>query len=84
MIEALKSDEIVEKAGGRFKLTVLIQRRLIQLMEGARPLVERHGRTDLEIVIEEILRDKITLEWDPASMDNRPGAIKKEKEEAFL
>ncbi len=62
MIEALKSDAIVDKVGGRFKLCALIQRRLIQLMEGARPLVEREGRSDLEVVIEEILQDKITLE----------------------
>lgn len=63
MIEALKSDEIVEKVGGKFKLTALIQRRLEQLLEGARPLVPRDGRTDLEIVIEEIMQDKITLEF---------------------
>ncbi len=63
MIEALKSDEIVEKVGGKFKLTALIQRRLGQLMEGARPLVARDGRTDLEIVVEEIMQDKITLEF---------------------
>jgi DNA-directed RNA polymerase subunit omega len=65
MIEALKSDKIVEKVGGRFKLCTLIQRRLVQLMEGARPLVERQGRSDLEIVIDEILHDKITLEYVP-------------------
>ena len=60
MIEALKSDEIVHKLGGRFKLTALIQRRLKELIiDGARPLVEREGRTDLELVIEEILQDKI-------------------------
>lgn len=64
MIEALKSEEIVDKVGGRFKLTALIQRRLQQLVEGARPLVERDGRTDLEIVIEEIMQDKITLAYD--------------------
>lgn len=64
MIEALKSEEIVDKVGGRFKLTALIQRRLQQLVEGARPLVDRDGRTDLEIVIEEILQDKITLSYD--------------------
>ncbi|MEQ8769622.1 MAG: DNA-directed RNA polymerase subunit omega [Phycisphaerales bacterium] len=64
MIEALKSDEIVAKAGGRFKLCTLIQRRLEQLIEGARPLVEREGRSDLELVIEEILQDKITLTFD--------------------
>ncbi len=62
MIEALKSDEIVEKVGGKFKLCALIQRRLVQLLEGARPLIARDGRTDLELVVEEILQDKITLE----------------------
>ncbi|MEZ6242116.1 MAG: hypothetical protein R3B57_03650 [Phycisphaerales bacterium] len=65
MIEALKSDEIVNKAGGRFKLCTLIQRRLCELMEGARPLVERDGRSDLELVIEEILQDKIALAESP-------------------
>ena len=64
MIEALKSDEIVRKMGGRFKLTTLIQRRLRELIiDGARPLVERNGRTDLEVVIDEILQDKIILEY---------------------
>lgn len=65
MIEALKSDEIVKKVGGRFKLTSLIQRRRLELLEGARPLVERRqGMTDMEVVIEEILQDKITLDTD--------------------
>ncbi len=68
MIEALKSDEIVEKVGGKFKLTALIQRRLEQLLEGARPLVARDGKSDLEIVVEEIMQDKITLEF----IDNAP------------
>lgn len=75
MIEALKSEEIVDKLGGRFKLTALIQRRLQQLVEGARPLIDRQGRTDLEVVIEEILQDKITLAFDdqPASSGS-PGS----------
>ncbi len=64
MIEALKSDEIVHKLGGRFKLTALIQKRLKELIiDGERPLVDRDGRTDLELVIEEILQDKITPEY---------------------
>ncbi|MEM1329692.1 MAG: DNA-directed RNA polymerase subunit omega [Planctomycetota bacterium] len=61
MIEALKSEEIVNAAGGRFKLTVLVQRRLVELMDGARPLVEREGRSDLELVIEEVRQGKIAL-----------------------
>lgn len=62
MIEALKSEEIVDKVGGRFKLCALVQKRLGQLMDGARPLVEREGRSDLEIVIEEILLDRIGID----------------------
>jgi DNA-directed RNA polymerase subunit omega len=68
MIEALKSDTIVDKVGGRFKLTALIQRRLAELIDGARPLVERNGRSDFEVVIEEILQDKITIDWDASSI----------------
>ncbi len=68
MIEALKSDEIVEKLGGRFKLTALIQRRLGEIIHGARPLVEREGRSDLEVVIEEILQDKITVDWEASGL----------------
>lgn len=64
MIEALKSDDIVNKLGGRFKLTALIQKRLKELIiDGERPLIDRDGRTDLELVIEEILQDKITPEY---------------------
>ncbi|MAY74404.1 MAG: DNA-directed RNA polymerase subunit omega [Phycisphaerae bacterium] len=65
MIEALKSDDLVERCGGRFKLCALIQRRLGQLLDGERPLVERHGRSDLEVVVQEILQEKITLDFTP-------------------
>ena len=64
MIDALRSDEIVKKLGGRFKLCALIQRRMKELVvDGARPLIERDGRTDLELVIEEIMQDKIAPTW---------------------
>jgi DNA-directed RNA polymerase subunit omega len=69
MIEALKSDEIVNKVGGRFKLTALIQKRMIELMDGARPLVERtHIMTDLEVVIQEILQDKIAIDYEASGL----------------
>ncbi len=64
MIEALKGEEIVNKAGGRFKLCALIQRRLVEIMDGSRPLVERRGRSDLELVIAEIVEGKIDAVWD--------------------
>lgn len=69
MIDALKSDEIVHKVGGRFKLTALIQRRMIELMDGARPLVERGHMTDLEVVIQEILQDKIAIDYEASGLD---------------
>ena len=63
MIEALKSDDIVNKVGGRFKLTARIQKRIVEIMQGARPLVERKpGMTDMELVIQEILEDKVAID----------------------
>lgn len=75
MIEALKSDELVYKVGGRFKLAALIQKRWGELLEGARPLVERKaGMTDIEVVIQEILDDKITIDYDNSDIP-RPEEI---------
>ncbi|MGB2615241.1 MAG: DNA-directed RNA polymerase subunit omega, partial [Phycisphaerae bacterium] len=63
MIEALKSDEVVNKVGGRFKLAVLVQKRLVDVTFGAPLLVERReGQTLMEAVIQEVLEGKITLE----------------------
>ncbi len=62
MIDALREEKIVNKVGGRFKLSTLIQKRLIQLNNGARPVVPQRGRTNMEVVVEEILQDKIFLD----------------------
>lgn len=75
MIEALKSEEIVRKVGGQFKLTALIQRRMVELMQGSRPLVERKkGMTDIEVAIQEILEDKIAIDFDNSDIP-RPEEI---------
>ena len=76
MIEALNSDDIVNKFGGRFKLTALIQKRLGEIIDGARPLVEREGRSDLEVVIEEILQEKISIDWEASGLE-KPAQVKK-------
>ena len=63
MIEELKNTDIVNKVGGRFKLSALIQKRMIELMEGGRPLIENtEGLTAMEIVVQEIKEDKIVLD----------------------
>lgn len=74
MIEALKSDEIVNKVGGRFKLTALIQKRMIELLDGARPLVDRGNMTELEVVIQEILQDKIAIDYAGSGLAEPEGA----------
>ena len=62
MIEELKNTEIVNKVGGRFKLSALIQKRMLELMEGGRPLIEdTEGMSPMEIVVQEIKQDKIAL-----------------------
>ncbi len=61
MIEDLKSEALFIKLGGSFKLAVLIQKRMLELMQGARPLIAREGMSDLELAIREIREDKITL-----------------------
>ena len=70
MIEALRNDDIIIKFGGRFKLCILIQRRWLQLMQGARPMVETAGLTDLEVVVKEIAEGKIELEFAEDSADD--------------
>ncbi len=65
MIDELKNRQIVEKVGGAFKLSALIQKRLAELLEGSRPLIEdTEGKTKMEIVVEEIMQDKIAPEYN--------------------
>lgn len=64
MLEELKNDEIVNKVGGRFKLSALIQKRLVFLNHGAAPLVDAKTDDKFKIVIQEILQDKIYLDME--------------------
>ncbi|HOT72189.1 MAG TPA: DNA-directed RNA polymerase subunit omega [Anaerohalosphaeraceae bacterium] len=75
MIEELKDTAIVNKVGGRFKLAAIIQKRLGELIDGGRPLIEdTEGKTPMEIVIEELKRDKIAPDY---------GSPEKTKKEPF-
>lgn len=62
MLNELKEDILSKKVGGRFKLSTLIQKRLVQLNRGSPPLVECQGKPNMSTVIEEILTDKIYLD----------------------
>jgi DNA-directed RNA polymerase subunit omega len=62
MIDELREEQIVNKVGGRFKLSTLIQKRMVALNAGSRPLVDLQTDNKLEIVIQEIMHDKIYLD----------------------
>jgi DNA-directed RNA polymerase subunit omega len=62
MLPEFKEEMIVNKVGGRFKLSALIQKRLVALNRGARPLVELPTKNQMEIVVAEIMQDKIFLD----------------------
>jgi DNA-directed RNA polymerase subunit omega len=81
MLDELKEEGIVNKVGGRFKLSTLIQKRMVALNTGAKPLVEARGADKLSIVVQEILQDRIYLDAagnlqarNPTVMANIPGA----------
>ena len=62
MLDALREEGIVNKVGGRFKLSTLIQKRLVAINAGARPLVDSKSDDKMQVVIDEILQDKIFLD----------------------
>jgi DNA-directed RNA polymerase subunit omega len=62
VLDELKEEAIVNKVGGRFKLSTLIQKRMIMLNTGARPLVDVRGGDRMATVVQEILQDKIYLD----------------------
>jgi DNA-directed RNA polymerase subunit omega len=62
MLDALKEESIVNKVGGRFKLSTLIQKRLVQLNAGSRPLVDQSTQDKMSVVLQEIIQDKIYLD----------------------
>ena len=71
MVDNLRSTELANKVGGKFKLTAVIQKRMNELMQGSRPLIEdAHGKSLLEIVIQEILQDKIAIDMENSDIDN--------------
>jgi len=55
-------DALAEKFGGRFKLTVLIQKRVKELVKGAARLVETDHKNLIDVALEEIRQGK--LQWE--------------------
>lgn len=63
MLDELREEEIVKKVGGRFKLSTLIQKRLVALQQGSPALVHMDNTQDkMKVVLREIVEDKIYLD----------------------
>jgi DNA-directed RNA polymerase subunit omega len=78
MIQDLKGTQIVDKVGGRFKLSALIQKRMLELMQGSRPLIENvQGKTMMEVAVAEILQDKIGIDYESSNVTRPTHAPKK-------
>lgn len=69
MIDALRDDELINKVGGRFKLTSLIQKRWLELLQGGRPMVNAAGKTHMEIVLEEIRQGKLNIDYEASNLE---------------
>ena len=50
-----------DKAGGRFPLAALAQKRASMILKGAVPFVERKDSTPYQIALQEFKEDKISL-----------------------
>ena len=64
MLEELRDEEVINKVGGRFKLSTLIQKRLVALNQGSPALVDLPTEDKMKIVIQEIMQDKIYLDTE--------------------
>lgn len=73
MLDELKEEEIVNKVGGRFKLSTLIQKRLAMLNMGAPPQVDLRTNDKMAIVMQEILQDKIYLDVTTGEVQTTDG-----------
>jgi DNA-directed RNA polymerase subunit omega len=73
-------DSLAEKFGGRFKLTVLIQKRVRELVKGAARLVETDHKNLIDVALEEIRQGKVALEGMEVEEGDERKKSKREKE----
>ncbi len=70
-------DKYVERAGGAAKLSILLQKRAKELIKGLPKLVDTDSDNPVEIAIEELFQDKISIQ----SVDELAISLSNEKEE---
>ena len=71
-------DALAKKVGGRFRLTSMLQKRLLEINRGSRPLVDGKFEHPMDAAIQEILEDRIM----PETRLTPPVAEMQQEEEA--
>lgn len=61
-MDSTKIWELADKSGGVFKLTVLLQKRVQELIRGAPKLVDYVSNDVLSVALKEVQEGKITLD----------------------
>ena len=70
-------DKYVDRCGGAAKLSILLQKRAKELIKGLPKLVDTDSDNPVEIAIEELFQDKISIQ----SVDELAVSLSNEKEE---
>jgi DNA-directed RNA polymerase subunit omega len=60
-----KIQEAQERFGGPFAMTAILQKRVRELVQGSRPLVETDKTRPIDIALEELLANRLALDLDP-------------------
>ncbi len=78
MLDIDMEEALIKKVGGKFALTTLLQRRMVELNRGAPPMVKPDGvdKSLRRIVCREILEDKLIL----ATREEVSHAVQEEKQ----
>jgi len=71
-----KIQEAQERVGGPFAMTAILQKRVRELVQGSKPLVETDKSRPIDIALEELLQSCLSLEQtDESSMPPAPSDI---------
>lgn len=77
-MELTDYDRAIEKVGGAFRLSVLLQKRVRELVRGARPLVEMTERdSPIDIALREVLTDKVGIAQEDKAHEGLVAALEK-------
>ena len=57
-----KIQEAQERFGGPFAMTTILQKRVRELVQGSRPLIETDKVRPIDIALDELLANRLTLE----------------------